>query len=253
MKRRALISVAVFAIVGLSVSVFGADKMAEKMPPLPEGAFTFAVIPDTQDYDGEGRHTKRGRAPGTGLTRNAKFDAIVDWLSANAKKENILFVAHTGDIVDMNNDFQWSFASNAMGKLDGKLPYAIVPGNHDMESDGNSSLFQKYFPASRFDGNAWYAGTFGGFTNTAGVFVSGNNANSICLFGQGKEKFVVVSLECNAPDPVLEWASKELSKYADRHVIIATHQDVGAIKSKNSRTIYNDVKKLPAEDFYYSR
>lgn len=31
-----------------------ATAESDKMPPLPEGAFTFAVIPDTQDYDGEG-------------------------------------------------------------------------------------------------------------------------------------------------------------------------------------------------------
>jgi hypothetical protein len=45
------------------------NALAEKMPPLPAGAFTYAVIPDTQSYDGEGRHTKRGRAPGVGPTR----------------------------------------------------------------------------------------------------------------------------------------------------------------------------------------
>lgn len=131
---------------------------AEKMPPLPEGAFTYAVIPDTQSYDGEGRHTKYGRKP----------------------------------------------------------------GNHDMADNGDTSLFQRYFPASRYDGNAWYAGTFCGFTNSIGLFVSGGNANSICLFGQGDEKFAVVHIECNAPDPVLDWAAKELERYPDRHVIVAT-------------------------------
>ena len=86
------------------VHVYRFCPIEKYLPPLPEGAFTYAVIPDTQSYDGEGRHTKRGRAPGKGPTRNPKFDAIVDWLLANAQKENILFVTHTGDIVDMNND-----------------------------------------------------------------------------------------------------------------------------------------------------
>ena len=248
MKRRTLISIALCAIVGLSVTVFGADKKAERMPPLPEGAFTFAVIPDTQDYDGEGRHTKRGRKPGEGPTRNRKFAAIVDWLASNAKKENILFVTHTGDIVDMDNDFQWRFASNAMGRLEGKVPYSIVPGNHDMKPSGDSALFRKYFPASRFEGNSWYAGTFKGFTNSEGLFVSGDNANSICLFGQGNERFAVVNLECNAPDAVLDWARSELAKYPDRHVIVATHQDIGAIKSKNARKFHSDAKKLSSEE-----
>ena len=234
--------------LALLVAFVALNALAEKMPPLPAGAFTYAVIPDTQSYDGEGRTTKRGRAPGVGPTRNAKFDAIVKWLVANAEKENILFVSHTGDIVDVNNDFQWRFASNAMSRLDGKLPYAVVPGNHDMKNSGDTTLFQKYFPASRYAGNAWYAATFPGFTNSAGLFVSGNNANTICLFGQGKEKFAVVHLECNAPDPVLAWAEKELSKYPDRHVIVATHQDLGAIDRKNARTLMNETAKLPKEE-----
>ena len=87
---------------------------AETLPPLPKGAFTYAVIPDTQSYDGEGRNTKCGRKAGVGPVRNKKFDAIIDWLLDNAKRENIVFVTHTGDITDMNNDFQWTFASNAM-------------------------------------------------------------------------------------------------------------------------------------------
>lgn len=238
MKMKCMLTVFAIGFVAL------AALAAETLPPLPEGAFTYAVIPDTQAYDGEGLHTKRGRKPGIGPTRNEKFDAIVDWLAANREKENILFVSHTGDITDTNNDPQWRFASNVMSRLDGKLPYAISPGNHDMKSNGDTSLFQRYFPASRFEGKDWYAAAFPGYTNSAGLFVSGGNANSICLFGQGTEKFVVVTLECNAPDPVLSWAAKELKKYADRRVIVATHQDIGSIKKKNARRIHNDLSKL---------
>jgi 3',5'-cyclic AMP phosphodiesterase CpdA len=248
MKRNALTVMSLVAIMGWNAVASGMDSKADRLPPLQDGAFTYAVIPDTQDYDGEGRHTKRGRKPGVGPTCNQKFDAIVDWLVANKEKENILFVSHTGDITDMNNDHQWRFASNAMSKLDGKLPYAISPGNHDMKLNGDTSFFQRYFPASRFEGNPWYAATFPGYTNSIGLFVSGNNANTICLFGQGSEKFVVVTLECNAPDTVLSWAAKELEKYGDRRVIVSTHQDIGAIEKKNGRRIYNDLKVLSAEE-----
>ena len=59
---------------------------------------------------------------------------------------------------------------------------------------------------------------------------------------------IVVTLECNAPDPVLSWAAKELEKYADRRVIVATHQDIGSIKKKNARRIHNDLSKLSAAE-----
>lgn len=223
---------------------FTVSVSAEKLPPLPDGAFTYAVIPDTQGYDGEGRHTKRGRAPGVGPTSNEKFTAIVEWIAANVTNENIRFVTHTGDITDMNNDFQWTFASNLMSRLDGVVPYAIVPGNHDMKSSGDTAFFRRYFPASRFSKNAWYAGTFAGFQSPEGFFSSGDNANSCCLFENGGEKFVVLHLECNAPDPVLEWGNQMLSKYADRHAIIATHQDLGAMEAKDGRKFYNESNAL---------
>lgn len=235
------------AISGMAV-LFVGMLYAEQMPPLPEGAFSFAVIPDTQGYDGEGRTTKGGRSPGVGPTRNPKLDATVNWLLANRKKENIRFVTHTGDITDMNNDFQWRFCSNAMARLDGKLPYSVVPGNHDMKSNGDTTLFQRYFPASRYEQNSWYAGHFSGYTNSAGVFVSGDNANSCCLFENGDEKFVVLNIECNAPDPVLKWGGEMLSRYRDRHAIIATHQDIGAIKAKDKRKIYEETRSLSKKE-----
>ena len=237
----------VSAISGMAV-LFVGMLYAEQMPPLPEGAFSFAVIPDTQGYDGEGRTTKGGRSPGVGPTRNPKLDATVNWLLANRKKENIRFVTHTGDITDMNNDFQWRFCSNAMARLDGKLPYSVVPGNHDMKSNGDTTLFQRYFPASRYEQNSWYAGHFSGYTNSAGVFVSGDNANSCCLFENGDEKFVVLNIECNAPDPVLKWGGEMLSRYRDRHAIIATHQDIGAIKAKDKRKIYEETRSLSKKE-----
>ena len=239
-------SISLFATV--AAMALGPALWADKLPPLPEGAFTYVVVPDTQAYDGQGRHTKRGRKPGVGPTTNKKLDAIVDWLVKNAKKENIKFVSHTGDLVDMNNDYQWAFASNAMGRLDGVLPYAVSPGNHDMERTGDTSLFRKYFPSSRFNSNRWYAGTFKGFVNQAQLAVSGDNANSCCLFEEGGEKFVVLHLECNAPDPVLAWGGKMLEKYADRHAIIATHQDLGAIEGKNGRLISNEMNALKKKD-----
>jgi len=202
------------------------------LPPLPDGAFTFAVVPDTQGYDGEGRHTKRGRAPGVGPTTNKQLDRIVDWLLANAQKENIRFVAHTGDLTDMNNAPQWAFASNVLARLDGKLPYAISPGNHDMNGDGNTKLFQGHFPASRFSSNPWYVSAWD------------NNSGSCCLFESGAEKFVVLTLPCDAPDEAIAWADGQLAKYADRHAIVSTHRDLGMKDAKNTRKFTNDAAEM---------
>ena len=199
---------------------------AAALPPLPEGAFTYAVIPDTQLYHGIGAHVKEGDEPQTGPTTNPAFESRVRWIEANIEKENIVFVSHVGDIVDYKNDEQWTFASNLMARLDGKIPYGISPGNHDIATYSTDD-FNRYFPRARYEGNAWYAGAFGGYTRSDGKFASGGNANSCQLFEADGMKFVALHLECNAPAPVLEWVDSMLRTHADRKAIICTHMYIG--------------------------
>ena len=180
---------AVLAALALAID----GVRAEKLPPLPDGAFTYVVIPDTQLYRGEGAHVKKGKKPQTGPTRNPAFASRVDWIAANIEKEKIAFVSHVGDIVDYRNAAQWSFASNQMAKLDGKVPYGISPGNHDI-GGADTTEFNTWFPRARYETNAWYAGSFGGYVNAKGRKVCAGNADSCQLFEAGGMKFVVLHL-----------------------------------------------------------
>ena len=193
-----------------------AKTAQEPLPPIPDDAFTYVVIPDTQLYRGEGAYARPGMPKQTGPTCNPAFSSRIDWIERNIKKERIAFVSHVGDIVDMRNPQQWAFASEQMAKLDGKVPYGISVGNHDTEeSDAVASGFTRTFPASRYKANAWYAGHFG------------DNVNSCQLFEAGGMKFVVLHLECNAPEDVLEWADGMMEKYCDRMGIVVTHMYLG--------------------------
>ena len=207
------------------VAVVAFAMSAEELPPLPEGAFTYVVIPDTQLYRGEGALVKKGK-PQKGPTSNPAFESRVDWIAANIEKENIVFVSHAGDIVDHINDKQLAFASNLMERLDGKVPYGISPGNHDL-AECSSDAFNRYFPRSRYEKQPWYAGAFDGYVRKGGLHVSGGNANSCQLFEAGGMKFVVLHLECNAPAPVLKWVDSMLEKYSDRKAIVCTHMYLG--------------------------
>jgi len=228
---------------------------AEKLPPLPEGAFTYCVIPDTQRYVGEGAHVKEGRKPHVpveGPTRNAAFESRVDWIVRNLEKERIFFVSHTGDIVDYKNVQQWSFASNLMARLDGKVPYGISPGNHDLAIWGSDD-FNRYFPRSRYAKYPWYAGGFDGCEHAAerglpAMKVCWGNADSCQLAEIDGQKFVFLHLECNAPAPVLKWVDAMLDKYADRTAIICTHMFVG-YKTKEIDMLRRKAPKLPDEWF----
>lgn len=226
MRAYARLNVLMVAAVLGGLFAAAGSACAESLPPPPEGAFTLAVIPDTQRYEGEGKRVKSGKTAATGPVRNESFVACVDWILAHHDSERIFFVSHTGDIVDNRNDPQFAFAAKEMSRFDGKIPYGIAPGNHDLKG-ASSDLFCKYFPAAKFEKEPWYTGHFGGYTNRTGQVVCRDNADSCQLVEAGGVKFVIVHVECNAPDPVLAWVDGVLAKYADRVAIISTHQDLG--------------------------
>lgn len=191
----------------------------------PEGAFTVAVIPDTQAY--------RGRKPTADPTRdqgvrNPIFQTITDWIATNRQAQNIVFVSHVGDIVDKNVPDQWAVARRCMDRIHGVIPYGMTVGNHDMVSRGDSSLFQTYFPESRFDDFDWYGGAF--HPDRPEPAISGNNANSFQRFRAANLDFVFLHLECNAPDDVLEWANQVIDSHPMHRVIVTTHMDLGPIE-----------------------
>jgi hypothetical protein len=209
-------------------TLFGAE-----LPEAPEGSFSVVVIPDTQHY--------RRLEPDDQAWENPVFEAYTRWTAANLQRQRIVFVSHFGDIVDLNERPQWSVARRCMDRLHGHVPYAISVGNHDMVRNGDSSLFQEFFPKSRFAEFDWYGGTFAGAPDNAAI--SGNNANSFQLFSAEGLRFVIVHLECNAPDNVLDWANEVLSEHADRRAIVTTHMGLGPRDRPKDAHDYFDAPK----------
>ncbi len=197
---------------------------AERISSAPEGSFSIVLIPDTQAYKGEGT---KGQPDSTAKVTNPIFQAHAQWIADNIQRQNIVFVSHVGDIVDINEPRQWTVARECMDLFHGKVPYGISVGNHDMTSRGDSSLFQQYFPKSRFEEFSWYGGAYSG--SAMGPHVSGNNANSYQLFSAGGLDFVILHLECNAPDDVLDWANEVLSRYSERRALITSHMGWGPL------------------------
>lgn len=46
-------------VIFVTLVVVALAGLAEKLPPLPDGAFTYVVIPDTQLYRGSGTYEER--------------------------------------------------------------------------------------------------------------------------------------------------------------------------------------------------
>ena len=91
--------------------------------------FTIIVLPDTQFYS---------------QNYPQIFNNQTQWIADQAKNMNIVFVVHEGDIVNKYKiGEQWQNANAALLLLDGKVPYAVLPGNHDMSSKMETTFFNK--------------------------------------------------------------------------------------------------------------
>ncbi len=172
--------------------------------PFVEGAFTIAVMPDTQGYAEDFPEL---------------FEAQTVWIAENAAKRNIAMVLHLGDITDDNIDVQWEVARGAMSKLDGVAAYAMVLGNHDYGLRGftadRSSGFDACFARTGYRAQPTFGGVFDGEPESM--------VNSYHLFSAGGRDFVVLALEFGPRDVVLDWANGVLAAHPDRWAIVITH------------------------------
>lgn len=78
----------------------------------------------------------------------------MDWIAANQEALNLEYVIHTGDIVNIWDDFdQWEVADKAMKVLDDAgIPYGVLAGNHDVDQkDNNYTNYYTYFGDQRFE------------------------------------------------------------------------------------------------------
>jgi len=156
-------------------------------------------------------------------------DEQTQWIVDNLDAENIAFVSHGGHIVENgNSDAEWTYMNDAMSRLDGKVPYGTVTGNHDYEVlwDRISSIenYKRYFGPDNFADRDWYGGA--GPTNGD---PNRDELNSYQLFSAGGYDFLHLALEWEAPgrvddpDTALGWAQSVLDEYPDRPTILTTH------------------------------
>ena len=111
----------------------------------PSDNFTVVVLPDTQFYSES--------YPGI-------FDNQTQWIANETDNLNVVFVTHEGDIVNQDIVGQWQKANHSLSKLDGQVPWAVLPGNHDFAADGSLTNYNTFFGYNRFAGKSWYGGHY---------------------------------------------------------------------------------------------
>lgn len=211
MNRRDFLAAAALGVGGYAQLLKAAQPPAEspsasnvERDPLPfvPGSWTLVILPDTQNYSTS--------YPGL-------FHLQTQWAVDNREKYNIVYVLQNGDVTNNNSSVEWERASQALGRLDGVVPYALVPGNHDYSTGGTAkdrtTLMNNYFPPSRF--TKWP--TFGG------VMDEGRIENNYHLFQAGGKNWLILGLEWGPRDRALEWGNQILKKFPNHKAIIMTH------------------------------
>jgi hypothetical protein len=180
--------------------------LAASALPIQPGSWTLAILPDTQIYS---------------QTYPQHFTAQTQWIADHAVSHNIKFVLHEGDVVNVNTQTQqWVNARASLDILNGVVPYAIAPGNHDYGPSGNASTRDSLFHQPQYFGPTTpYANqpTVGGF------FESGKTDNSWHTFNDGTRDWLVLALEFGPRDEVVDWANQVVEAHPDHLAMLVTH------------------------------
>jgi hypothetical protein len=105
-----------------------------------------------------------------------------------------------------------------MSRLDGRVPYFIIPGNHDYSESrciDRTTLFNEYFPLKQFEDTPTFGGTFDQEPERF--------ENSFHTFSAGGRDFLVIALEYGPRREVVRWANEIVAKHGQHEAILITH------------------------------
>ncbi|WP_216212842.1 metallophosphoesterase [Amycolatopsis aidingensis] len=230
--------VLVLSALGLLVVPAAATTGCDAEGDAGNGRFTIVVLPDTQMATESWPEL---------------FRAQTEWIAANAESRDIRYVIHEGDIVERpHQPWQWDRARSALSTLDGKVPYILAVGNHDMDAHGTGNpqwereteQFNNAFPRSRFASGPSFGGTF----------PTQLNDSSYHLFSAGGVDWLVLSLKYIPTESETDWANRVIADHPDRKVLLVTHAySDGARKDRTGQRLWDAmVRRHPNMLFVFS-
>ncbi|GAB3952862.1 LamG domain-containing protein [Kribbella albertanoniae] len=171
--------------------------------------FTVAVVPDTQYQFDQDR--------GDSAPLTATFEYLVEQRSA----ENVVFVAHLGDVVENALASEFAQADPVFKVLDrARMPYSVLAGNHDIDgskddSRGDSPYLRTFGP-QRFRRMATYGGS------------TANGYNSYHVFRAAGRQWLLLAMDWRPSDASFAWARAVIAAHPRMPVILTIHDLVYA-------------------------
>ena len=183
-------------------------ELKDRSPCVP-GAWTLAILPDTQFYTEDPE-------------LSVIWGTMMDWLVEVREKRRIRMVLHGGDLVNRNCSEQWEIAARMMRKLRGQIPAMVTTGNHDLGIRGVGSDRFTYLNDAL---------SYRDLAPITGSYREGRVQNAFTCFEANEERFLVLSLEFGPRDNRLEWADSVLRRYPEHRVIVLTHECIDQVSS----------------------
>lgn len=155
---------------------------------------------------------------------------MIDYLVEKGKTKNIQYVLGLGDITNSNTDKEWSTILHQTNRLNGYLPYALTPGNHDGINSGGKEVLDNIY--------AKKTGHYYQLVEKSGGFFNKNSVrNTYHTFTVGEVDYLVIALDFGATDDILAWAGELLDSHPNHRAIILTH---GYLNSDGTTLDSND-------------
>ena len=169
------------------------------------------------------------------------------WAIDNKESKNLQAMLYMGDLANGRTDTeesewrrQWENVSTATNLMDDKVPYVVVPGNHDYLRDSSTrdlTMFNEYYPYSKFSSKDYYGG----------AYQEDHTENTYYTFEVQGIKYLVMAMEFGPVEDVLNWMDEVIESHKDYRTIVITH---GFLNPAGE--LYSDGSYLSA-DWYFSR
>lgn len=255
-------------------------------------SFTIAVIPDTQNYV-DYTHQSVEKFP---FDASAQFIEQMHYIAANVQSVggDIAFVSGLGDnwqhqtkLIDeahaarglvrapnpiLDSHFvptekvktvEMAKVREGWDLLKGKVPFSVVPGNHDYDAMWTDSKFPaaaKFDPADVSSLGVLHAGGLDNFRAVFGAdsdyfngqpwYVASHDggADSAQVLEAGGYRFLHIGLQFNAPDDSLAWAADVLRKYPGMPTIVTMHDYLNTAGERLPNPLIDNAKADPIDN-----
>jgi hypothetical protein len=205
MDRRNLIRAAVAApAAGMTVPLVTATRAeaTTRKADSDSPRFAIAVLPDTQYlFDADSADP-------------APLRETFRYLLQQRADTNIVFMTHLGDVTEHGTAQELSLAGTTFRAIDGRVPYSVLAGNHDIpggtDQRGRTPYLDVFGP-DRFSRMPTF------------VEATADGYNSAHLLRAGGRQWLILALDWRISDTGLAWAQKVIDQHSRVPVIVTTH------------------------------